>query len=162
VTFSAGRTSQSRVPRPCRAIRYALNPFKPDSRPAMFRRGFFFAVADVLQVFEALRSKTRSQSGFARDKRGDIIASETRAKDLMMSEAKKGFALFGGAAVLALAVTCLGGTASSATTPVASGPSAPAEPPSTTSAPPAPAPTETTEIFEEPHDLGGGAGGGMG
>lgn len=78
-----------------------------------------------------------------------------------MSEAKKGFALFGGAAVLALAVTCLGGTASSATTPLASGPSAPAEPPSTTSAP-APAPTETTEIFEEPHDLGGGAGGGMG
>lgn len=80
-----------------------------------------------------------------------------------MSEAKKGFALLGGAAVLALAVTCLGGTAGSATgtaaVPAAIGPSAPAAPP-TTSTTPITEPSET--IFEEPHDLGGGAGGGMG
>ncbi len=84
-----------------------------------------------------------------------------------MSEAKRGFALLGGAAVLVLAVTCVGAAANSATntatTPMAIGPSIPAAPP-TTSAQPSPAPesVEPTEEIPHDHDLGGGAGGGMG
>lgn len=83
---------------------------------------------------------------------GDVIASEPRTKDLMVPEAGKRLALFGGAAWVALAALCVGGGAGAATTTAA--------PP--TSGQPAPPPTEPTEIYEEPHDLGGGAGGGMG
>lgn len=84
----------------------------------------------------------------------------------MMSEAKRGLALVGGAAALVLAITCMGGVAGSATdttmTPLANGPSSPTPaPPPTASEQPAPAPETVIELPPEP-DLGGGAGGGMG
>jgi len=90
---------------------------------------------------------------------GDVIASENESEDLMMVDVKKGFALLGGAAVLVLGVTCLGGATSWATAPVGTAPAAPPSTSTTTSA--QPIPTEET-IEELPHDLGGGAGGGMG
>jgi len=86
---------------------------------------------------------------------GEVIASEMRAKDLMMPEAGKRFALVAGAASLVLAALCVGGGAGPATTTAA-------PPTPTTSEQPGPPSPPPTEIEEEPRDLGGGAGGGMG
>lgn len=75
----------------------------------------------------------------------------------MISEAGKRFALVAGAASLALAALGVGGGAGLGTTTAAPAPPTTSEQPG-----PESPPTEPTKIEEEPHDLGGGAGGGMG
>lgn len=78
----------------------------------------------------------------------------------MAEAAKVGF--LGVAGAVALAVMCLGGTATSVATPMATGPSVPAAPSSTSSTTPPPEPAPPVDDLRPDHDLGGGAGGGMG
>jgi len=99
---------------------------------------------------------TKSTSLRARQA-GEVIASEMRAKDLMMPEGGSGLRSLPVPPRLCWRPCASAGGAGPATTTAA-------PPTPTTSEQPGPEspPAEPTEIEEEPHHLGGGAGGGMG